>query len=45
MLSFGIVQAYFSKQFSADVLSELRSAVGDSASKVKPSRPKLRRKH
>jgi hypothetical protein len=44
MLSFGIVQAYFSKRFSADVFRELRKAVSDPASKSKPPLQK-RRQH
>jgi hypothetical protein len=42
MLSFAIVQAYFSKKFSAAVLLELRKAVGDPAKKPEPI-PKKRR--
>jgi AcrR family transcriptional regulator len=44
MLSFGIVQAYFSRQFSGDVLLELRKAVGDPARKGEPSPQKRRRR-
>jgi AcrR family transcriptional regulator len=45
MLSFGIVQAYFSKQFSAAVLNELRRAVGDAAKQSKPTPKKRRHEH
>jgi len=43
MLSFGIVQAYFSKQFSANVFLELRKAVGGPAKEAESPPKKQRR--
>ncbi len=43
MLTIGIVRAYFSKQFSADVFLELRKAVGGPAKKPEPSAQTRRR--
>ena len=43
MLTIGIVRAYFSKQFSADVFLELRKALGGAAKKAEPSAKTRRR--